>query len=293
MKTSDIVLTLIIIIIFIGIYAFNTFSVGIDNIKKNWPLYRCNPTVMPFASWFGHDPIENFTYCIQNMQTSYMGNLLKPTNYAMSLMHNLIQGIMDDINWIRKKIENLVSNLMNIISSIMGTFVNIIIQFQKLIIKLKDTVSKVLGIVTTIVYLIDSGIKTGESTMAGPIGGTLRYLCFHPDTLLKTKTRNYIKMKDIEIGDVLDKNRKVIATMKLKGSAHEPFYKLYSTELNDYIYVTGGHLIQDPISNEFIHVRDMKNAELCCSMDNSLMSCLITDDHLIEIGEYLFWDWED
>ena len=40
------------------------------DIKDNWPEYRCNPT-MPFASQFGVDPSENFTYCIQNMQTGY------------------------------------------------------------------------------------------------------------------------------------------------------------------------------------------------------------------------------
>lgn len=293
MKSADIFLSLSIVLIFVGIYAFNTFSVGIENIKKNWPTYRCNPTVMPFASWFGHDPMQNFTFCIQNMQTSYMGNLLKPTNYAMSLVQDLIKGIMENIDWIRKKISSVVSNLMKVISSIMGIFINIILQFQRLIIKLKDTVSKVLGIVTTLVYIIDSGVKTGQSTMAGPIGGTLRYLCFDPDTPLKKIDGTIIKMKDVEIGDILDKNRKVIATMKLKGSKEEPFYKLYSKDLDEYIYVTGGHLIQDPITKKFIHTKNMKNAELCEDRDNSLMNCLITDDHLIEIGEFLFWDWED
>lgn len=295
MQTTDIVLSLIIFLIFIGLYAFNTFSIGIQNIQKNWPSYRCNPTIMPFASWFGHDPIQNFTYCIQNMQTSYMGNLLKPTHYAMNVMHSLIQGIINDINWVRKKIENMVSNIMNIVSSIMGTFMNILIQFQRLIIKLKDTMSKMLGVVTTIVYLIDSGIKTGESTMAGPIGGSLRFLCFHPDTPVFMKNGERRKMCDVSIGDVLDDDRKIIATIQLKGRETEPFYKIYSKTLGEYIYITGGHLIQDPDTNAFIHVKNIKDAVECPieEVDNSLMSCLITDDHLIRIGEYTFWDWED
>lgn len=293
MKSSDIFLSLIIFVIFIGIYAFNTFSVGLENIKKNWAVYRCNPTIMPFASWFGHDPVKNFTFCVQNMQTSYMSYLLKPTNYALKLVHGIINEIMESINWIRKKIKNLVDNIMVVIASIMGIFVNILIQFQQMIIKLKDTVYKTLGIVTTMVYLVDSGMKTGQSTMKGPIGGTLRYLCFHPNTPMIMKNGEKKKMCEIEIGDVLEDNRKILATMKLKGQDNDVFYKIYSEELNEYIYITGGHLIQHPKTKQFIHVKDLDEAIKCDEKDTSLMNCLITDDHLIKIGEYLFWDWED
>ena len=52
MKSSDISLSIIIILIFILLYVFNILVVGIKNVKKNWPKYRCNPVVMPFASFF-------------------------------------------------------------------------------------------------------------------------------------------------------------------------------------------------------------------------------------------------
>ena len=62
MKGFDIILTLFIFLIFIGLFMFNFLTSGIQNIKDNWPEYRCNPTVMPFAGQFGFDPTENFTY---------------------------------------------------------------------------------------------------------------------------------------------------------------------------------------------------------------------------------------
>ena len=81
MNSSEITKVILIFLVFGMLFAINILSVGIANIKKNWPLYRCNPTIMPFASFFGHDPKTNFTYCIQNMQSAYMGNILQPINY--------------------------------------------------------------------------------------------------------------------------------------------------------------------------------------------------------------------
>ena len=42
----------------------NIASSNVGDIKNNWPQYRCNPLVMPFAGYFGHDPAENFNECI-------------------------------------------------------------------------------------------------------------------------------------------------------------------------------------------------------------------------------------
>lgn len=293
MKSSDLFLSFFILLVFVGIYAFNTFTVGIEKIKKNWAVYRCNPTIMPFASWFGHDPVSNFSYCIQNMQTSYMSYLLKPTEYAFSVVTKMLGNIVNVVELIRQKIASLVNNIKNIIMSIMGTFINIVIQFQLLVTKLKDTIAKVLGMVTTMVYIVDGGVKTGQSVYNGPVGDAVRFMCFHPDTPIKMDDGTMKPMKDIQISEKLDQNRDVIAVMKMKGSSRDTFYKLFSKELDQYIYVTGGHTIKDETTGKFVHVKDVKEAEECPEMDNTRMCCLITDDHLIQVGEYTFWDWDD
>ena len=46
-------------------------NINKEKIKKEWPNYRCNPTVMPFANVFGHDTMKNFTYCVQNLQSTF------------------------------------------------------------------------------------------------------------------------------------------------------------------------------------------------------------------------------
>lgn len=173
MKLSDILISLLIIIVFGGIYAFSILKAEFKNIKKNWPKYRCNPAIMPFANTFGHDTGQNFTYCIQTMQGNYMSYLLTPVHYIMSVLSHMIGNVIEDLNFVRIKIFSLVDNIKNIILSIFSIFINIMIEFQKMIIKIKDIVSKLIGTMVALVYILNGGIMTGESIMAGPIGDTL------------------------------------------------------------------------------------------------------------------------
>jgi hypothetical protein len=293
MKTSDILLTLFIIFIFIGIYSFNIFTIGIENIKKNWPQYRCNPTIMPFASWFGQDPAKNFTYCIQNMQTSYMSHLLKPTTHIFTLITKSIGNLTSTLQTFREKISSLTSNITNIVQSILGIFMNIIIQFQYMLIKIKDTIGKLLGISATLIYMIDGTFKAGTSIWKGPVGGTMRFICFHPDTPMKLNDGSFKKMKDLKLGDILENNKKVEATMNIMSNDENPYYSIYSDKLKQNIYVTGHHLIRHPETNQMIQVMDYEKSTLSSHIKTDFVNCIVTDDHLVHIGEFTFWDWED
>ncbi len=53
---------------------------SVAEIKKNWPLYRCNPMYM----WLSDDIDKDFTGCIQTMQSDFMPDLLEPLNYIVS-----------------------------------------------------------------------------------------------------------------------------------------------------------------------------------------------------------------
>ncbi len=88
-------------------------------------------------------------------------------------------------------------------------------------------------------------------------------------------------MKDVKIGDVLINESKVRATMQIQTSQDDPFYRIYSEDIQDYIYVTGSH-----------HIKDGDKCEKLDTVDNEV-SCFVTSDHMIPVGEFTFWDWED
>ena len=119
MKGSDIWLSLVIFLIFLLLFLFNIISVGLQKVKENWPEYRCNPSAMPFSQELGNiSPGENFTYCVQNMQADYMGVILQPVNYALTLAGTLATDLMSNINMIRHMMDFLREALGGIFSRI-------------------------------------------------------------------------------------------------------------------------------------------------------------------------------
>jgi hypothetical protein len=303
MKSSDLTLTIIIFLIFIGLYIFNIISVGIKTIKDNWPVYRCNPVIMPFASYFGQDPMDNFTYCIQNMQTNYMDYLLQPVNYNFSLIGNIGSTITDAINDVRGFFDYLRNMVTDIISSIFGVFLNILIEVQRLTINIKDLFSKLVGILVSIIYTIESVPITFESAWAGAPGQTIRFLdpgtwCFEPNTLIKLRNGEHVKIKDIKLNSILMNGTKVISVMNISnedddGNQREIIYKLENGEKGNPVYVTGNHLVFEKSLKNFVLVKNLKDKTIKTDMKCKELSCLITSDHTIPIGEWIFHDWED
>jgi hypothetical protein len=114
--------------------------------------------------------------------------------------------------------------------------------------------------------------------------------CFSVKTPIKLLDGRVIPMKDVKIGDVLINESKVRATMQIQAIQDDPFYRIYSEDIQDYIYVTGSHHIKD--GDKYILVSNCDKCEKLDTVDNEV-SCFVTSDHMIPVGEFTFWDWED
>ena len=176
MRSSDITLSMFIILIFIGMYFYNILAVGIKRVQDNWPEYRCNPMIMPFAGTFGHDAGQNFTFCIQTMQTDYMGILLQPLNYLMTVINKTTGGLMNSVQDIRSFINEIRNSITNIVQSIFGVFLNIVTQFQFMLIKIKDMVAKLIGIMASMMFILQGTVMTMQSSWNGPPGQMVRFM---------------------------------------------------------------------------------------------------------------------
>jgi hypothetical protein len=261
-------------------------------IKANWPLYRCNPMYMPLA-----DDVEtNFVYCIQNMQSDFMGYLLEPLTFLTSFISSILGNFTNDINMVRAMFNKVRTFLSSTIQSVFGVFLNLVIEFQKITIAIKDLIGKTIGIMVSLMYVIDGSILTMSSTWNGPPGQMVRVLgkCFDPETKVKLQNGNIKMMKDIDLGDTLENGSIVESVMKIDNKRDPvPFYIIKDKGVNkEDIYVTGSHLIFNDATKEFCKVEDYINAELS-DKKTYWFSCLITSDHKIQIGDEVFWDWED
>jgi len=269
----------------ISIYIYSFYT----QIKEDWPKYRCNPMFMPLSD----DIQADFVYCVQNMQTNFMGYLLEPLTYITSSLSNMGFGFTDAIDSIRIVISNIRTFIASISDSIMGVFVNITVESQKLGIGLQHLIGKIIGTVVTLMYIMEGTIKTTQSTWNGPPGQTLRYLgsCFDPSTLVKLKNGSILAMKDIQLNDVLENGAIVKTTMKIATNPLETFYSLPGGVNEIPIYVTGTHYIL--YKTTYIQVSEHPDAIKCPEHTTEYLSCLVTSDHSIVLGNHHFYDWED
>jgi hypothetical protein len=111
-----------------------------------------------------------------------------------------------------------------------------------------------------------------------------RRRCFAPETVIKLQNGESRKIHELELGDVLVNGSVVDATMKIKNQ-DDPYYKLPGD-----ILVTGSHYVKD--GDTFKQVKNFPDAEATTQVD-SVVYCLVTSDHKIPVGDYVFWDWED
>jgi len=271
-----------------GVFYYNQLA----EIKAQWPLYRCNPLYMPLAD----DVQSNFVYCIQSMQTNFMGYLLEPLTFLTSSINYILGDFLDAINMVRAMFDKIRTFISSIIQSVFGVFLNLVIEFQKITIGIKDLIGKTIGIMTTLMYVIDGSVLTMQSTWNGPPGQLVRALgkCFYPNTIVKLQNGETKAMKDIDLGDILENGAIVESVMKIDNKKERnPLYVIYKGGVNEEnIYVTGSHLVFDTKKNKYVKVENYDKAVLS-KVETEWFSCLITSNHTISIGSQLFWDWED
>ena len=176
MKTSDLLNSIFIIAVFIGLYIANILAIGKKNIEKNWPIYRCSPLVMPFANMFGHDVMKNFTYCIQTMQTDFMGPLLAPSNYSNLVVSNSIEQTTKTNENTMSMFAFMRDTVLNNLTTLYNVFGNMGITLQYMVHKLKDTMNKMSGVYKATYSTLQASAITAESTWEALPGKLLRAL---------------------------------------------------------------------------------------------------------------------
>jgi hypothetical protein len=239
---------------------------------------------------------QDFTYCVQNMQGNFMGYLLEPITFLTGSMNNVLGNFLTEINSVRAMFNKIRVFISSIIQSVFGVFLNLVIEFQRITISIKDLIGKTIGIMVTLLYVMDGSVKTMNSTWNGPPGQLVRALgkCFLPDTKIKLQNGMIKAMKEIDLGDILENGSVVESTLKIDNKREKvPLYIIKNTGINgEDIYVTGSHLIYDKDQDKFIEVKNYSGANIS-NVETEWFSCLITSDHKISIGKEIFWDWED
>jgi hypothetical protein len=258
---------------------------NIKKIKDNWPIYRCNPLFMGLSD----NITEDFTYCVQNMQTDYFSVLIQPMNVIVGGLSSLGTTLNSNIAGISSTISDLRFNITDLFGGVFGMFENIVIIAEKLGFSLIDIIKRIIASLLVATYgtmtAMDGVQSVGNIIVNLGEGKVTQVFCFSPHTLLTLQTNEKKKIKNVKLGDILENGSKIIGILKLTNNDC-----MYKSKINKNIYVTGKHYVQ--YNDKFIHVEEHPDFiitnKICPIVYN-----LITDNHLIPIQEYLFWDYND
>jgi hypothetical protein len=252
---------------------------------------------MPFSKTLGNiNPNENFTYCVQNMQADYMGNILKPVNYSIGLAGSLASDLTSDIQSAREMMAFVRNSLTGIMGNLYDTFLNIIIEFQKTMITMGDSMNKIVGMMSALMNILDGVINSMKSGWNGPPGQLLQALgCFSPETKIRLASDRLVMMKDLNLGDKLKNGSIVMGIIRYNnvdsnGNYIQSVYEIPSGEDNETVYVTGEHFVWD--GKIWNYSKNHKKSTIS-KKNFKEFSCLCTSDNKIQLGENLFWDYND
>ena len=306
-------------ILIVGIILYNYAYANLEEVKKDWVKYRCNPLYMPFAGSMRPETssYENFQFCANSMASQIMGRALDPANTMFSLFTDAVKPVVGELDSFRGMITGLqtfvtsfVGQTFSKLGTVFGTVVALMQRVRDLAGRIVGSMTYAVVISSTAVNLIEAlfgAIRTMLSSVIAiifglaiiilfvfppllfvmsPIGVSLgiSYECFDPQTPIDLADGRTVPLHRIRVGDVLANKARVTATMRF---ATKPTTELY---LYKNILVTGNHLVRE---SKWIYVKDSTLATKYEGVRPREVICLNTTNHEICVDGTTFADYEE
>jgi len=169
---SDVVKSILIVVVFMVLATNIVLLIGAKSIQDNWPVYRCNPLLMPMASSFAPEGStvtteENFSYCIQDTMTNFAPVITQPFNYIQQATVGMLDSITTSNENTTAMQSDMKTSVSGITENIYGVMIGVLVEFNVLMIKITDSQNKLMGIMSTVMYIITSVQYTFKSMWDG------------------------------------------------------------------------------------------------------------------------------
>ena len=153
----DIMKVCLVIFVFMCAVTYFQIQIRLNEVKQDWPKYRCRPDVMPFAGWInapeGTDPMEytkqNFTECSSNITKGVFDKPMVMVYAGFNVVMKIFKNILDVIEKLRLFLNKIRDTIKDLFLAIFNRIQNVIIPVQVMLIKMVDFFEKIKGILAT------------------------------------------------------------------------------------------------------------------------------------------------
>ena len=284
--TNSMLVIVFIIILILSLISMSNIMADINNIKKNWGKYRCSPSIMPFAAFFGYNTAENFHFCMgktfQTHSSSMFGSFGSILGDFTGLLHTIFSGI--------SSIRNTIASLGGGINVIFQEFTERISSFffnlRVSAIRIKMLIGRMYAILFSVMYMGMSGITGLTSFTNTFLFSFLDTFCFPKDTLINVKDKGLIPISSIKIGDTLLPTKSIVTGTFKFYSKGQPMVTInnITVSTNHYVEYNGKYIMagQHP---DAISAGKWESDEP--------LYCLDTNDNKIPVGDLIFLDYDE
>ena len=279
---------LVLTIVHVLILIWALLGTGLADLVNNWPKYRCNPLIMPFAGLFGYDSAENFNYCMKSIFSSNAGAVLTPVYGVMSSFTDIVGTISNVANSFRYLIANLLHGMERLMGSFRDRFQFILFSIRISFLKMMTLMGRIHGTFQSVIFMGLSGIQAVNNVANNDLIKFMTEFCFNPDTLIELLDGKTKPICELKIGDKLRLVNGVSPTVtslfKFDGK------KTQMVNIKG-VKVSSKHYIHYDTLDSWIESGDHPDATFSESVDE--IFCLNTDTHTISINGLLFSDYDE
>jgi hypothetical protein len=278
---------LLLLLLFGGLYFILGLS-DIKEIKENWPKHRCKASVMPFASVYGFDTQENFTFCMSNIMTMEAGPLLTPVFQILGTILGSISIIIITINSFRIQIATMMGGINTIFQNFTDRISQVNSKVKMSAARIKSLMMRLYGIFFAIIYMSISGVRALNNFSNTFLFKFLDTFCFDPTTPVEIEGRGRIPIQDVKIGDRFSKNGSRVTGRFEFGVDGQPMVHIgpVLVSTNHFLLYEGKKIRADEHPDALV-------ALPWSGGTTKPLICLNTDTHTIPIGAYTFMDYDE
>jgi hypothetical protein len=279
---------LILLFVMIGVWVLLLGVADTSEVSKNWPKYRCNPSVMPFASFYGHDTTENLNFCLTGMMNSEMSGALSPVFKILATFLGTITTLVAVANSMRLEMATFMGGITTIFQNFTDRFVQLSSNIRTSAQRIRMLMGRVYGSFFAMIFMSISALRATQNFGNTFLFKFLDTFCFDPDTPVNIMGKGVIPVKDVRSGDVFTTGSKVTATFSFLADG-QPMVKLPGeivVSTNHYVRWNGKWIRSDE------HPEAKQFGSWAGGSERPLI-CFNTNDHKIPVGEFEFLDYDE
>lgn len=237
-------LCIVTVLLFIGLILM--FSMGnLKEITENFPKYRCNPMIMPFASNFGYDTKTNFDFCLQSIFNTKAAEVFGPVYKLLAGFMEIVKLIVDVALGIRKLFSNFLLGMNNFVRNVRDRIQSLLFNIRMSFLKINNLMGRVYGTMYAVIWMGVSAMTAGFNVSDNSLVNFIFEFCFDPNTPIQMADGSFKPLSSVQIGDTLakraDSTFPVVTSVLRFHGIHTPMVNIRG------VIVSGSHYVHSSL----------------------------------------------